>query len=88
MLWLPIGYGAIIPACHIRLIAPFEGSALKRLRQSLEAAGKVVDATYGHSASSIILTDAHQLIVSAMSAEALQRRLRKHSEKGEEVCHE
>ena len=74
---LAIGYGAFLPVENIRWISPYEGAATKRLRKTRDGAGLVVDLTRGHPAASLVGLENREVIVSAVSTEALQRRYEK-----------
>jgi regulator of extracellular matrix RemA (YlzA/DUF370 family) len=81
---LALGYGSFVPLLRVAWIAPLGGSAIKRLRRAKEAEGKAVDVTQGHSATSVIGLDSSEIVISAVSAQALQKRLTKISGKAEE----
>ena len=74
---LSTGYASLIILTRVLWIAPFQGQALKKLKKAREAEGKLADLTFGHAAASVIALDEGTLVLSAVSAEALRRRLNK-----------
>lgn len=81
---LNTGRGSFAVLTSVRWVAPADGQALKRLRRAREVEGKVVDLTGGRAAVSFVGLENGELIVSSVSAKALQRRISKRSERAEE----
>ena len=77
MALLNIGYSSHVLLARVLWIAPFQGQALKKLKKAREAEGKLADLTFGHAATSIVALDEGTLVLTAVSAEALRRRLNK-----------
>lgn len=87
---MQIGFGSEMPALFVRLIlspsnprAPGRSAPLKRLVDQAREQGRLVDATYGRRTRSIIITDAHQVVLSNVGVETLrprcQEELRRHA---------
>jgi extracellular matrix regulatory protein A len=72
-----IGFDNQVPHWKVAAILVPRGSAGKRLRAEALAAGRLLDATAGRKTRSMVITDASQVILSAVNPETLRERLEK-----------
>lgn len=74
MKFINVGYGNLIAAERIVLIASPDSAPLKRLMQDAKDEGRAVDLTCGKKTRAIIVTDTEHVIMSALPAEKLAER--------------
>ena len=72
---LNIGYGNLVAAERVVAIVSPNSSPMKRLREEAANAGRLLDATQGRRTRSILVTDSHHIILSAINPETIQARL-------------
>ena len=72
---LNIGFGNIIVASRVVAVLSAESSPVKRLKESAEKEGMLLDATHGRKTRSIIITDSGHIILSAIQPETISQRL-------------
>ena len=72
-----IGYDNHVPHWRVAAILAPGRSAAKRLRDQAEAEGRLLDARHGRRCRSLVVTDANQVILSAVAPEPLRERLEK-----------
>ena len=70
-----IGYGNVINIDRIVAVLGSTGASVKRLRDDARDRGQLVDATQGRKTRSVIITDSHHVILSAVQAETHSGRL-------------
>lgn len=70
-----IGYGNVINVDRIVAVLGSTGASVKRLRDDARDRGQLVDATQGRKMRSVIVTDSHHVILSAVQAETISARL-------------
>lgn len=70
-----IGYGTVINVDRIVAVLASTGASVKRLRDDARERGLMVDATQGRKTRSVIVTDSHHVILSAVQAETISTRL-------------
>lgn len=70
-----IGYGNMINASRVVSIVSPEAAPIKRLVQDTRNTGRLVDATGGKKTRSVIVSDSGHIILSALTAEAIQGRI-------------
>ena len=73
---LGIGYSGTIITSHVVCVMPSGSSGARRLREVSRKAGKLVDATQGHKARSVIITESDHVILSALQAETISHRMK------------
>jgi regulator of extracellular matrix RemA (YlzA/DUF370 family) len=78
-----VGYENRVPWWRVTAILVPNTGPGKRLRQEAKAAGRLLDATSGRRTRSMIITDAHQVILVAVTPETLMPRLMEAREKDE-----
>jgi len=71
---LCIGYGNSVIKDRVVGLIRNEGAAIRRFRTLLKDSPKLIDATCGHKARSIIIMDSDHIILSAIASETLERR--------------
>ena len=69
-----IGYGNSVIKGHVVGVVRNEGAAIRRYRTLLKDSLKLIDATCGHKARSLIITDSDHIFLSAVAAETLEKR--------------
>ncbi|HHV54506.1 MAG TPA: DUF370 domain-containing protein [Firmicutes bacterium] len=73
---LHLGFGTWTRAEHVLLVVPVSSSVrVKRLLNTLSEAGRVIDLTRGRKRRSLVLLSGEWLIISAVRAKSLRRRL-------------
>lgn len=72
-----LGYDNQAPWWRVTAILIPRGGPAKRLRDEAKAIGRLMDATGGRKVRSMVITDANQVILSAISPETLRERLEK-----------
>jgi hypothetical protein len=72
-----IGFDNQVPHWRVAAILIPSRSAGKRLRDEAGKAGRLLDATGGRKTRSLVITDANQVICSAVAPETLMARLQK-----------
>ena len=72
---LPIGFGNFVSPEHIISIVSPESAPIKRMVQEIREKGLLVDASFGRSTKSVIVTDSGNVILSAQSPETLAAKL-------------
>ncbi len=70
-----IGYGNVVAAPRVVAVVAPESAPSRRLKDEARAGGRLVDATEGRRTRSIIITDTHHVILSALSASAIAERI-------------
>lgn len=78
-----IGYGNMINSARIVSIVSPDAAPIKRLVQDTRNTGRLVDATGGKKTRSVIISDSGHIILSALTAEAIQGRINGAEEKDE-----
>lgn len=75
MKMLQIGYGNFVSPQHIISIVSPDSAPIKRLITDVREKGLLIDASFGRSTKSVIITDSGNAILSSLSAEVLSNRL-------------
>ena len=71
-----IGYGNSVMKGHVVGVIRNDGAAIRRYRTFLKDSLKLIDATCGHKARSIIIMESDHAFLSAVAAETLEKRFR------------
>ncbi|NNL87399.1 MAG: DUF370 domain-containing protein [Myxococcales bacterium] len=79
---LNIGYGNLVAAERVVAIVSPGSSPMRRLRDEASSAGRLLDATQGRRTRSILVTDSHHVILSAINPETIAARLASDPEDG------
>ena len=70
-----IGYGNMINSSRIVAVVSPDAAPIKRLVQGTRAAGKLIDASSGKKTRSVLVADSGHLVLSALTAETVLRRI-------------
>jgi len=71
-----VGYGNVVVAERVVAVVGPAAAPVRRLRQSAKDSNKLIDATEGRKTRSVIVLDSDHVLLSAVQAETIQRRLR------------
>ena len=69
-----IGFGNLVSADRIVSIVSPESAPIKRMIQDVRDRGLLIDASFGRSTRSVIITDSGNLILSSLAPEILAQR--------------
>ena len=69
-----IGFGNLVSADRIIAIVSPESAPIKRMIQDVREKGLLIDASFGRSTRSVIVTDSGNLILSSLAPEVLAQR--------------
>jgi hypothetical protein len=72
---LSLGFGNSVIVSRIVAVLSPDSSPMKRLKDEAKAKGLLVDATHGRKTRSIIITDSHHVILSAVQSDTIAQRL-------------
>ena len=72
---LQIGFGNYVAPGHIISIVSPDSAPIKRLVAEMREKGMLIDASFGRSTKSVIITDSGNLILSSLSGDVLSSRL-------------
>jgi len=78
---IDIGFGSMISAKRIVTIVNPESAPIKRMVQEARGTKELVDATYGRKTRSVIITDSHHIILSAVQLNVISDRIQVEDEK-------
>jgi regulator of extracellular matrix RemA (YlzA/DUF370 family) len=70
-----VGHGNVVVANQIVAIVALDSVPVKRLVESAKGSRKLVDATHGRRARSVIVTESDHLILSSLEPVTLAQRL-------------
>jgi hypothetical protein len=71
-----VGYGNVVVAERVVAVVGPAAAPIKRLRDHAREGNKLIDATEGRKTRSVIVLDSDHVLLSAVQAETIQRRLR------------
>ena len=74
MKFINIGYGNLVAAERIVMLASPESAPVKRLIQDAKEDGRAIDLTCGKKTKTVIMTDTESVILSALPPENLATR--------------
>ena len=69
-----IGFGNLVSAERIVSVVSPESAPIKRMIQDVRDRGLLIDASFGRSTRSVIVTDSGNLILSSLTPEVLAQR--------------
>jgi regulator of extracellular matrix RemA (YlzA/DUF370 family) len=75
MRFINVGFGNMVAAERIVVIAGPDSAPIKRLVQDAKEAGRVIDVTCGRRTRAVLLTDSEHVILSAIQSETISNRL-------------
>ena len=71
---LPIGFGNYVSPSHVISIVSPESAPIKRMIQDVRDKGLLIDASFGRSTKSVIVTDSGNLVLSSLTPDVLYSR--------------
>lgn len=71
---VPIGFGNLVSADRVVSIISPESAPIKRMIQNVRERGLLIDASFGRSTKAIIVMDSGNVVLSALTPEALAQR--------------
>ena len=71
-----VGYGNVVVAERVVAVVGPSAAPVRRLRENAREGNKLIDATEGRKTRSVIVLDSDHVLLSAVQAETIQRRLR------------
>ena len=77
-----IGFGNIVAAERIVAIVSPESAPIKRMIQDIRDKGLLIDASFGRSTKSVVVVDSGNIVLSALTPEALAARMTNKEEEG------
>lgn len=77
-----IGFGNMVAAERIVAIVSPESAPIKRMIQDIRDNGLLIDASFGRSTKSVIVVDSGNIVLSALTPEALAVRMTNKAEEG------
>ncbi len=80
---LGIGFGNYVSPDHLISVVSPDSAPIKRLIQEVRDKGLLIDASFGRSTKSVLITDSGNVILSALTPEALASRLEEKNEERE-----
>ena len=75
MKFINVGFGNMVAAERIVVIAGPDSAPIKRLVQDAKDSGRVIDVTCGRRTRAVLLTDSEHVILSAIQSETISNRL-------------
>ena len=75
-----IGYGNSVVAERVVAIISPESAPMKRFKEEARKAGRLIDGTQGRRTRSILITDSHHIVLSALQTETVAERLERGTE--------
>lgn len=75
MKFINVGFGNMVAADRIVVIAGPDSAPIKRLVQDAKDDGRVIDVTCGRRTRAVLLTDSEHVILSAIQSETISNRL-------------
>ena len=82
-----IGFGNLVAADRIISIVSPDSAPIKRMIQEVRDRGDLIDASFGRSTRAVLIMDSGNVILSALSPEALAARLEDHPDEEEAADH-
>ncbi len=71
-----VGYGNVVVAERVVAVVGASAAPIRRMRDQARDSGKLVDATEGRKTRSVVVMDSDHVVLSAVQAETIERRLR------------
>ena len=72
---VPIGFGNLVSAERIVSVVSPGSAPIKRMIQDVRERGLLIDASFGRSTKAVIVMDSGNVVLSALTPEALAQRL-------------
>jgi extracellular matrix regulatory protein A len=77
-----IGYGNVVVAERVVAVISPESAPMKRFKEEARKAGRLIDGTQGRRTRSILITDSHHIVLSALQTETVAERLERGASAG------
>ena len=77
-----IGFGNMLAAERIVAVVSPEAAPIKRMIQDVRDKGLLIDASFGRSTKAVIFVDSGNVVLSALTPEALAARMTNKPEEG------
>ena len=75
MRFINVGFGNMVAAERITILASPDSAPMKRLVQDAKDDGRAIDVTCGRRTRTIIITDSEHVVLSALQPETIANRL-------------
>ena len=75
MRFINVGFGNMVAAERITILASPDSAPMKRLVQEAKDDGRAIDVTCGRRTRAIIITDSEHVVLSALQPETIANRL-------------
>ena len=75
MRFINVGFGNMVAAERITILASPDSAPMKRLVQDAKDDGRAIDVTCGRRTRAIIITDSEHVVLSALQPETFANRL-------------
>lgn len=75
MKFINVGFGNMVAAERIAVLASPDSAPMKRLVQDAKDDGRAIDVTCGRRTRAIIITDSEHVVLSALQPETIANRL-------------
>ena len=75
MRFINVGFGNMVAAERIAILASPDSAPMKRLVQDAKDDGRAIDVTCGRRTRAIIITDSEHVVLSALQPETIANRL-------------
>ena len=75
MKFINVGFGNMVAAERIAILASPDSAPMKRLVQDAKDDGRAIDVTCGRRTRAIIITDSEHVVLSALQPETIANRL-------------
>ena len=82
-----IGFGNFVASERIISIVSPDSAPIKRMIQEVRDRGELIDASFGRSTRAVLIMDSGNVILSALSPEALAARMEDHPDEEESSNH-
>ena len=83
MRFINVGFGNMVAAERITILASPDSAPMKRLVQDAKDDGRAIDVTCGRRTRAIIITDAEHVVLSALQPETIANRLENNTADGD-----
>ena len=70
-----VGFGNSVAAHRIVVVAASDSAPIRRLVQTARESSQVIDVTFGHRTKCVLVLDTGQVVLAALSARAIARRV-------------
>ena len=79
---ITIGFGSFVSSDRLLTVVSPDSAPIKRLVQEAKERAMLIDASFGRKTRAVLVTDTDHVILSAVTPEAIARRLAGHEEDG------